>query len=153
MFRELLLIATVLGCSPETPHTVEWINPSDELRPYFEQALERWERAGMTPDVIKLTNAGGAPAYLVNEPIEVNGELFDGYKFGDQYVEVIKVHRWNRYGIATTVAHEICHIFGMHSTDGICSTDLTNSFINTNSLLAACGPDSQYCNGFNPESE
>ncbi len=151
-----LLIALLAACTPEDPHTVEWINPSDELRPYFEAALNRWETAGMTPGVIKLTNDGsGRPASLVDYlPHGLHGETMR--EAGA--LQHMKIYRYSYASIQAVVDHEVCHLLGArkrrgvpHSLTGLCSTSLLTDVIDDASLMVACGFDFRFCDSFNPE--
>jgi hypothetical protein len=145
------------ACTPEDPHTVEWINPSAELRPYFEASLARWEAAGMTPGVIKLTNDGsGRPAYLTsNMPAELHGETM---REGGA-LQYVRIYRDSYAPIQSIVDHEVCHLLGArkrglsrHSLTGLCSSNLLTDIIDESSLMVACGSDFRFCDSFNPEA-
>jgi hypothetical protein len=147
-----LLIALLAACTPEDPHTVEWINPSAELRPYFVASLARWEAAGMTPGVIKLTNDGsGRPAYLTSSmPADLHGETM---REGGA-LQYIRIYRDSYAPIQSIVDHEVCHLMGArkrHSLTGLCSTNLLTDVIDDSSLMVACGFDFRFCSHFTPE--
>ena len=153
-----LFALLLAACTPEDPHTVEWINPSDELRPYFEQALSRWETAGMTPGVIKLTNDGsGRPASLVD--YLSNGRHGETQRSGGA-LRHMKIYRDSHESIQSIVDHEVCHLLGArkslgqsHSLSGLCSSGMLSNVIDESSLMVACGFDFRFCSHFTPEAQ
>ncbi len=132
-----------------------WLAPEPELRANFEAAIARWERAGLTPGRLGLSEHG-APAIFIEGPAlpkeATQAQTRCGTTLLGHDLIDIKVQRNSVWARQFIVDHELCHVLGFveHTADGLCGPG--SNIISEASLSAVCDADSQNCAGFQLET-
>ncbi len=122
----VLGVVALFGCGSylddgDDETTSVYLNPTAELRPHFEEAIERWEAAGVRAGTVRLVERSGTAAYVD----ELDG--FSGYTEiwrSGKGVDRIRIEHMT----AQVFVHEIgCHALtrkgnGVHIESGMCSS-------------------------------
>ncbi len=153
-----ILATLVIGCGAivddylddgDDQTTSVYLNPTDELMPHFEHAIQRWETAGVRRGTIRVVARGGTPAY--RGELETQNGRTEIWRSG-KGVDRIVID-----GLTPNVfAHELgCHALtrtgdSIHLADGLCSSHVpANAPIDAASLELVCSHVT--CDWFAPE--
>jgi hypothetical protein len=152
----LILAALASGCGAylddgDDATTSVYLNPTEELRPHFEAAIERIETAGVRVGTVRLVERSGTPAYRA----ELDGqhgrtEIWRSGKGVDRIVAE---------GMTPNVfVHELlCHALtrqgdSAHLGEGMCSSHVAaDAPIDAAALGLAC--EHVTCDWFLPETD
>lgn len=131
--------------------TSVYLNPTDELVPHFELAIERWEAAGVRRGTVRIVERSGTPAY--QEDLEAQNGRTEIWRSGKGVDRIIVD------GVTPNVfVHELgCHAITrkgneIHLAEGLCSANVPpNAPIDAASLALVCSRVA--CDWFAPEAD